>query len=238
MKRALRSGGPLTAVLFGVALACASPLATLAQSAALQQKVAAIEAAAQKNKQMLGQYTWQQQETISVRGDVKKTALYQVHLGPDGKPVKVDISQSSSSDRRKWGIRHRITQNYIDYGQQIASLAQSYTQFQPGRLKQLYAQGDVSLKSGGAPGLDAIVVSGYVKPGDSVTFTFNRAQKAVVAIQIASYLSSPSDAVTSEAQFAKLPDGTSHVSTVTVNGQSMNLTIQDVNLDYQKTVTG
>ncbi len=207
----------------------------VAQASGLQQKVAAIEAAAFKNKQMLGEYTWQQQETVLVNGDVKKIDLYQVQLGPNGKPAKVEISQSSSSlDQRRHGIRHRITQDYIDYGNQIAALAAGYTQPQPGRLKQLYAQGSVSLRSGGAPGLDAVVVNGYVKPGDTVTLTFDRTAKAIVAIQVASYLSGPSDAVTIVARFAKLPDGTSHVSTATVNGESKNLTVQDVNTNYQK----
>lgn len=203
-------------------------------SSPLQQKVAAVEAALYKNTQMLGEYTWQQQETVSVRGDVKKTALYQVQLGPNGKPVKTDISQSQPSNQRKFGIRHRIEENYQVYGQQIASLAAGYTQLQPGRLKQLYAQGNVSLRSGGAPGLDAVVVRNYVKPGDAVTITFDRAQKEVLDIHVASYLADPSDAVTITASFARLPDGTSHVTTATVNGQSKSLTIQDVNLNYQK----
>ncbi|MGA7569364.1 MAG: hypothetical protein WBG27_15275 [Candidatus Aquilonibacter sp.] len=203
-------------------------------SSPLQQKVAAVEAALYKNTQMLGEYTWQQQETVSVRGDVKKTALYQVQLGPNGKPVKTDISQSQPSNQRKFGIRHRIEENYQVYGQQIASLAAGYTQLQPGRLKQLYAQGNVSLRSGGAPGLDAVVVRNYVKPGDAVTITFDRAQKEVLYIHVASYLADPSDAVTITASFARLPDGTSHVTTATVNGQSKSLTIQDVNLNYQK----
>jgi hypothetical protein len=235
MNPVLRNRGLADLVLFAAALSFTAPGSiALAQSSGPQQKVAAMEAAIYKNTQMLGQYTWQQQETVSVRGDVKKTALYQVQLGPDGKPVKVDISQSQSSDRRKWGIRHRIAQDYIDYGKQVASLAASYTQLQTGRLKQLYSQGNVSLKSGGAPGLDSIVITDYVKPGDSVTVTFNRAQKAVVAIGIASYLSGPSDVVTIAAQFAKLPDGTSHVSTVSINGQSKSMMVQEVNMNYQK----
>jgi hypothetical protein len=233
MKRHL--GGVSAALLSGVTLAFTLlPAATSAQESALKQKVAAIEATVFKNEQMLGQYAWQQQETVSVRGDVKKTALYQVQLGSNGKPVKTVINQSQPSDQRKFGIRHRIAQDYIAYGQQVASLAAGYTQLQPSRLKQLYAQGNVSLKSGGAPGLDSIVITDYVKPGDSVTLTFNRAQKAVVSMHIRSYLSGPSDVVTIAAQFAKLPDGTNHVSTVTVNGESMSLTIQEVNLNYQK----
>jgi hypothetical protein len=235
MRHLLPGSGVPASILFGAALwFTILPVSALAQGSVLQQKVAAIEAAVFKNEQMLGQYTWQQQETVSVRGSVKKTALYQVQLGPNGKPVKTVISQSQPSDQRKFGIRHRITQDYIAYGQQVASLAAGYTQLQPNRLKQLYAQGDVSLKSGGAPGLDSIVITNYVKPGDSVALTFNRAQKTVVAMHIQSYLSGPSDVVTIAAQFAKLPDGTNHVSTVTVNGESMSLTVQDVNLNYQK----
>ncbi|HTX59894.1 MAG TPA: hypothetical protein VMH02_09460 [Verrucomicrobiae bacterium] len=225
----LRRAAVLAAALFALAASGA-----LAQGAALQQKVAAIEASAAKNKQMLGHYTWQTQETISIDGDVKKTALYQVQLGPDGKPVKTEITQSQSGRQRKFGIRHRIAQSYADYGQQIASLAQSYTQFQPGRIGALYKQGNVSLQSGGVPGYQAIVVKNYVKPGDSMTLVFNPAQKAIVSLQISSYLSAPSDAVTIAAQFARLPDGTNHVASVTIDGKSKNLTIQDTNGDYQK----
>jgi hypothetical protein len=208
--------------------------AALAQNAALQQKVAAIQAAMAKNEQMLGQYTWQQQETVSVRGDVKKTALYSVQLGSDGKPVKTDISQSSPANQRKFGIRHRIEQNYEDYGKQIAALAASYQQFQPGKLQQLYAAGNVSLKSAGIPDMDAIVVRNYVKPGDSVTIDFTPKSKSIVSLAITSYLSDPSDGVTISAQFARLPDGTNHVASVTVNGQSKSLEIQQTNLNYQK----
>jgi hypothetical protein len=223
------------ALLTVVALICLAPSFASAQSSMLQQKVAAVEAAAFKNTQMLGEYTWQQQETVLVNGDVKKVDLYQVQLGPNGRPAKVEISQSSSSSsQRRFGIRHRITEDYIDYGKQVAALAASYTQLQPGRIKQLYAQGDVALRSGGAPGLDTVVANNYAKPGDIVTITFDRAQKAIVDIQVASYLSGPTDVVTMVARFAKLPDGTSHVSTATVNGQRKNLTVQDVNMNYQK----
>jgi hypothetical protein len=217
-----------------VSLVAAFTLQAPAQSAALQQKIAAIQASMAKNEQMLGQYTWQEQETVSVRGDVKKTALYSVQLGSDGKPVKTDISQSSPTNKRQFGIRHRIAENYEDYGKQIAALAASYQQVQPGKIQQLYASGNVSLKSGGIPELDAVVVKNYVKPGDSVTIAFSRASKSVVSLNIASYLSDPSDGVTISAQFAKLPDGTNHVAAVTINGQSKSLVVQENNSDYQK----
>jgi hypothetical protein len=206
----------------------------LAAGADAQSKVTEIKQAIAKNQQALAQYTWQQQETVSVNGDVKKQMLYQVEIGPGGKPVKVDISQSASSSGRKFGIRHHITQQYDQYGQQIAALAQSYAQPDPGKLQTLYAQGNVALKSGGAPGIAAVVVSNYVKQGDSVTLTFSEAQKALLGISVATYLSGPSDVVTMAIQFAKLPDGTNHVSTANINGQSKNMTVSDLNTNYQK----
>jgi hypothetical protein len=226
--------GVRKAAASAAALFCLGASVAVADTSPMQQKIAAVEASMAKNKQMLGQYTWQQLETVSVRGDVKKTALYQVQLGADGKPVKTDISQSQPTNQRRFGIRHRIAQNYENYGKQIASLAQSYTQYQAGKLQQLFAQGKVALKSAGTPGFDSIVVSDYVKPGDSVTIVIDRATKSVVSLAINSYLDGPSDPVTISAQFAKLPDGTNHVSSVTVNGESKSLVVQQTNLDYQK----
>jgi hypothetical protein len=229
------------AIVLGLALgACVMTLAmhdgrsALAAGAQGQSKITEIKQAMAKNQQALAQYTWQQQETVAVNGDVKKTSLYQVELGPNGKPVKVDISQSAPSSGRKFGIKHHITQEYQQYGQQIAALAQSYAQPDPGKLQQLYAQGNVALKSGGAPGVMAAVVSNYVKQGDSVTLTFSETQQALLGISVATYLSGPSDAVTMAVQFAKLPDGTNHVSTATINGQSKNMTVTEVNSNYQK----
>jgi len=223
-------------IVGGVALAFTLLFApsVLAQGSALQQKVAELKQIMAKNQQSLAHYTWQQQETVSVNGEVKKQALYQVQLGPDGKPVKVDLTQTQSSGGRPHGIKHRITERYEQYGQQVAALAASYAQPDPGKLQQLYAQGNVALTSGGSPGLGALVITSYVKQGDSVTLTFSRAQKAMLAIHVASYLSGPSDVVTISAQFAKLPDGTSHVSTINVVGQSKNLTVQELNTNYQK----
>jgi hypothetical protein len=73
-----------------------------------------------------------------------------------------------------------------------------------------------------------------VKPGDLVTLTFNKAQQTLVGIQVASYLSGPSDVVTISASYATLPDGTNHVSTINIDGQSKSLNVQEVNQNYQK----
>jgi len=57
-----------------------------AQNPELQQRVAEVKQAAAQNKQALAHYSWRQPETIAIKDNFKDTKLYQVHVGPDGKP--------------------------------------------------------------------------------------------------------------------------------------------------------
>ena len=66
-------------------------VAANAQSPEMQQRIAEIKAASAKNKQALMSYSWNEQDTISIKGDVKKVQHYQVRLGPDGKPQKTSL---------------------------------------------------------------------------------------------------------------------------------------------------
>jgi hypothetical protein len=221
-------------VLAGFLISLFCTQAGLAQSPTLQQKVAQAKQLLIANKQQLARYTWQMQETVSVRGDVKSQTVYQVQLGSNGQPVKTVLSQSSSGGtQRQFGIRHRIEENYKEYAQQVGSLAQSYAQLSPARVGQLYAQGQVTLRSAGASDYAEIVVSNYAKSGDSVVLTIRANPKALVSYYVSSYLSGPSDGVTMMVRFSSLPDGTRYASTVTVNGQSKSLTITDHSHDFE-----
>ncbi|MBV8669289.1 MAG: hypothetical protein JOZ28_08755 [Candidatus Eremiobacteraeota bacterium] len=225
----------LLALLFALAvMSLTPPHMTVAQTADAQSKVQQLKAAMARNQQRLAQYTWQMEQTIAVNGDVKSSELFQEVMGPNGQPAKVPLTATPSPSGRRFGIRHRMTEDYEAYGKQIAALAQSYAQPSPGRLQQLYAQGNVSVKSGGGPGLVSIVATNFVKSGDSVTFTFNQTQKALLGVNIATYNSAPSDTVTMNVSFARLPDGTSHVASATINGQSKNMVITQTNMNYQK----
>ena len=211
----------------------------VAQDPNLQQKGAQIKEAMAANKQALSHYTWQEQQTVSIKGEVKKQQLFQVQNGPDGKPQKTLVGpppeqQEPSGGRLKRHVVEKKKEEFKDYAQQIAELAQSYAQPEPGRLQQAFAQGNAMLGSGGAPGEIKLVIHNYVKPNDTVTMTFNTAENAIQGLEIASYLDDPKDAVNITAQFARLPDGTNHVANMLVNGVSKELTVNIENSNYQK----
>jgi hypothetical protein len=224
-----------------VTAAAALLLSTLpfhAQNPEVQQKLAEVKAASAANKQALAHYTWQEQQTTSIKGDVKKQQVFQVSVGPDGQQQKTQIGGSQaapppSGGRLKQHVVEKKTAEFKDYGEQIADLAKQYTQPDPERLQAAFQAGNISLVPGGGESEIKLVIKNYVKPGDSLTLVFNRQQKGIQSVQVASYLDSPSDAVTIAAQFAKLPDGTNHVASTQINGVSKQLTVVTQNSNYQ-----
>ncbi len=228
------------AVLLSTLLASAA----FAQNPELQQKVAEIKQAAAQNKQLLAQFTWQETVTISLKGEQKKQEHFQVRLGPDGKPQKqsLDPPPSQSSDdsggRRRGRVKEHVIEKkkdeYKDYAEQIKSLVQQYVPPDKDLIQQAAQSGNVSIgPTGGAPGQYSLVINSYVKPGDKMTLVIDKAQKNLVSVSIASYLTDQKDAVNVSVQFSPMPGGPNHVSTETINGVSKQLTIQIQNSNYQ-----
>jgi hypothetical protein len=221
----------------GLVVVLSSAPPAIAQNPELQTRIAEIKQASAANKQALSHYTWQESQTTSIKGEVKKQQLFQVSVSPGGQQQKTEINATPAAQPSGGALKRHIVAKkkaeFQDYGQQIADLASQYTQPDPGRLQQALAQGNVLLQSGGGPGDVTLIIKNYIKPNDSVTLVFSRQQKAIQRIQISSYLDDPKDAVTIAAQFAKLPDGTNHVTGTQINGASKQLTVVTQNSNYQ-----
>jgi hypothetical protein len=218
------------------ALLFSTPPAIAQTPAALQARIQEIKIASAANKQALAHYNWQESQTISIKGEVKKQQLFLVNVGPDGQQQKTPINaqpaqQSGGPLKRR--IVAKKTAEFQDYGDQIADLARQYTQPDPNRLQQAYAQGNISMQLGGGENTTTLTIKNYIKPNDSVTLVFNKQTKSIQSLRVASYLTDPSDAVTIQAQFAKLPDGTNHVTGTQINGVSKQLTVVTQNSNYQ-----
>ena len=172
-----------------------------AQNPELQQRVADIKQAAAKNKQALAQYTWVEQVTISLKGEQKKQQHFQVRIGPDGKQQKTSLDPppaDTSADQggRRGRLKERVVakkkEEYEDYADQMKALAQQYVPPRGSLLQQAYQKGNVSLSpQAGNPGQVQLVVKNYLKPQDSLTLVFDKAHKALVRVQVASYMSDP-----------------------------------------------
>ena len=208
-----------------------------AQNPALQEKLTAIKDSSAANKQALAHYTWLEQQTISLKGEVKKTQQFQVQIGPDGQQQKTELNPQPAPQPSGGRLRQHVvakkTDEFEAYGQQIAALGKQYAQLDMQALQQAYQQGNVSMQPDRAAGTVSLIIKSYQKPNDSVTLVFSQQQKAIQSVQVASYLTDPGDAVTIAVQFAKLPDGTNHVATMQVNGVSKQLGVMTQNSMYQ-----
>jgi hypothetical protein len=208
-----------------------------AQSPELQERVADLKGAMARNKQSLGQYTWVELVNISLKGELKQQQHYQVRLGPDGKPQKTSLDpppEPPSGGRLKRHIVEKKKEEYKEYAEQMKALAQQYVPPNGEMIQQAYAQGNISIvPGGGLPNQIKLVFHNYVKPQDSMSLIFDKAQKQLLSLEIASYMDDPKDAMTLTVEFSRLPDGTNHVSNVNMNGTSKQLNVVTQNSNYQ-----
>jgi len=208
-----------------------------AQGPELQERVAELKESMAKNKMSLAQYTWVEQVNISLKGELKKQEHFQVRLGPDGQPQKTSMDpppEPPSGGRLKKHIVEKKKEEYKDYADQMKALAQQYVPPDKEMIQQAYALGNISIvPGGGLPGEIKLVFHNYVKPQDSMTLIFDKAQKQLLSLQIASYMDDPKDAMSLTVEFSRLPDGTNHVTNVIMNGVSKQLNIATQNENYQ-----
>jgi len=208
-----------------------------AQNQELQERVAEMKEASAKNKQAMAQYTWVEQVNISLKGEQKKQEHFQVRLGPDGKPQKTSLdppAEPPSGGRLKKQIVEKKKEEYKEYAEQMKALAQQYVPPDKEMLQQAYAQGNITLGSvAGAPGELQLVIHNYLKPQDSMTLVFDKTQKELLRLQIASYMDDPKDAMNLTVEFSRLPQGPNHVSSMVIDGVSKQLNIATQNSNYQ-----
>jgi hypothetical protein len=203
----------------------------------MQAKVAELKESMAKNKAALATYTWKETVTISLKGEVKKTQHYQVRNGPDGKPQKTSLDPEAAPAQPQGGrMKQRIVakkkEEYQDYAEQMKALAAQYVPPDKDLIQAAVAKGNVAFAPSATE--TKITFTNYVKPNDSMVIMFNKATKQITSIAIKSYMDSPSDGMNLNVNFESLPDGTSHVSSTTIEGVSKQLTVATQNGDYQK----
>lgn len=210
-----------------------------AQNPELQQHIAEIKEAIAKNKQALASYSWTETVTISLKGEQKKQEHFQVRLGPDLKPQKTsldppDEAAAPSGGRLKQRVVAKKKEEYKEYAEQMKALARENVppdRDLPGQdlCKRQHHPGT----NAGAPDELQLIIHNYLKAQGSMTLVFDRTQKQLLRVQIASYMDDPKDSMNLTVQFSRLPDGTNHVSNLVIDGVSKQLNIALQNSNYQ-----
>lgn len=117
----------------------------------------------------------------------------------------------------------------------MKSLMERYVPPDKDLLQQAQEKGNIALAPGaGAPSQVQLVIHDYVKPNDSMTLVFDKDQKQLLSLQVASYLDDPKDAVNLTVKMSRLPDGVSHMDSTVLEGVSKQLKLAIQNSNYQQ----
>src|SRR3974390_3699113 len=123
MKPGFRTNVRLCALAAGTLALGVTLSPSRAQNPEMQQKTAEVKEAAARNKQLLGQYTWVEQVTISLKGEEKKQEHFQVRLGPDGKPQKQSLDPPPAPPEHEGRLKKHVVEKkkeeYKEYAEQI-----------------------------------------------------------------------------------------------------------------------
>jgi len=230
----------LSWITFCLACALAARLALPEQSPSLEQQIARIRAVESENHKALAEYSWQEQETITVKGKVEIQRLFEVQLGPDGtlRRTALDLPEDNlSRTEKEGGMREWITQKkkhaVMTYTQEMKTIAETYAQVDPESLRLAYERGDIA--NGPSPqgiGVTKLSIRNYVKAGDLVIMAFNQ-QDEIQTLEVSSYLTDPKEPVHILVEFANTRDGLNHVDAITATAPKRNSSLVMRNLTYE-----
>lgn len=226
----------------GLACVLVGWLVLPAQGPTLEQQIAAIRATAAKNRAMLAEYTWQQQETISVKDKVQSQRLFEVQLEPDGRirRTALDLPEGNLSQTKKeGGMQEWVTQKkksaVMMSAQELKEIADTYAQVNPESLQLAYERGEIAAAPN-APGagVKKLSIHNYVKAGDLVTMALNEKDNEIQTLEVSSYLSDPKEPVHILVEFVNARDGLNHVDAITAAAPKKNLSVAIRNLAYER----
>jgi hypothetical protein len=220
------------ATIVGLALVAVRP----AESQDLQQKLAAAKQSAAQNQQALRSYGWIEKVELSLKGEVKNTAINSCRYGADGKVQKTPVVEPPPPEKKR-GLRGKViakkTGEMKAELEAAAALVHQYVPPDPGKMQVVVNAGTASLAQAG-PGVVALKFAGYEKSSDSLTLTFESAVKQLRQIDVSTYLEAPGSPVTLRVGMQSLPDGTSYPGSVVLGMPASQIEVRITNSNYQK----
>jgi hypothetical protein len=218
------------------AVALALAMGTPAGAQDLQQKLAAAKQNAAQNQQALRQYGWIEKVELSLKGEVKNTAVDSCRYGADGKVQKTAVVEPPPPEKKR-GLRGKVVEK--KKGEMKAeleaatALVHQYVPPDPGMMQVVMNAGTASLAQAGS-GVLVLKFPGYVKQGDSLSLTFDSAVKALRQIDVATYLDSPESPVTLRVGLQSLPGGPRYPGNVVLGMPARQIEVRITNSNYQK----
>ena len=202
----------------------------------LQQRLAAVKQSIAANQQALRSYSWLEKTELSLKGEVKATKVDSCRYGPDGKVQKTPVVQPPPPEKKR-GLRGKIAANKTEEMkeelQATAALIQQYVPPAPDQIQVVMNAGTASLGQAG-PNLVAFTFPGYVKQGDALTITFDKAMTALRQLDVKTWLEKPEEPATLRVVMQSMPNGISFPGSIVLSIPASKLEVRITKSNYQK----
>jgi hypothetical protein len=200
-----------------------------------QDKAAALKQSLAENQKRLRQYQWIETTIVSLKGEEKSRIQKSCYYGADGKVQKQQISAPPQQES-KGGLKGRIIekkkQEMTDYMKQAVELVHQYVPPNPQAIQSAKDAGKLSMSPAGSNAM-RLEFKDFVKPGDSLSINIALPGNSIQGVKVATYLESQKDAITLDARFSALDDGTSYMANATLMANAKNLQVVVENSGYR-----
>lgn len=228
--------------LFKIAGLCALMLTlsnlAVAQQQSTAERVAALKASLAASQAVLKQYEWVETTVVTLKGEEKSRKQNRCYHGADGGVTKVPLTAPPPPAKKKRGLRGKVvankTEELTDYMQQAVGLVKSYVPPNPALIQASMDAGKASvdiLQPGKRVRLN---FRDYLKPGDTLGVEVDLTSNRLLGLTVKTYLEDAKDAVSLDAKFAQLTDGTSYADAITLNATAKKIKVAVDNSGYRK----
>jgi hypothetical protein len=203
----------------------------------LQQRFAEIRQSVAQNRERLRHYAWVESTEVRLKGEAKKMQQNNCSYGPDGNIQKTPVGEPSAAKKPR-GLKGKIAKNKIEdiqgYMDRVGSLISRYVPPDPDAMQSAFQAGKASIEGSRDSGPLSLVLRDYAKPGDSVTFLFDPANRKLRSFKVGTYLDEPKDVVNLNADFSALADGTNYVQQSVLDATAKSIQIKTTNFGHHK----
>lgn len=228
-----------TALLSAIALGIVSAVAqgTAQTPPSPDELVAALKQNLADSQKRLRQYEWVETTAISLKGEEKSRKQQRVYYGADGKLTKLPIGEPKPAaapgggggrGRRGGRIKENIIEKkkdeMVEYMEQAGALIQKYLPPDPALIQKAKDANNLTVLPQ-PDGTLRLAFQSYVQPKDSMSIDVDAKAAILSAINVATYLEKPEDAVTLAVRFGTLADKTSYTAQTTLDAKAKNIRV-------------
>jgi hypothetical protein len=213
-------------------------IVTVSPQADAQQQGTALMTTMAANAQQLRQYTFKQRTEMYHKGELKNVRLDEIHYSASGERVSIPLNeQRAQSDVPRHGPGHRIIAKKMaeekekmkEYVDRLISLASRYLGGDPSKLQAALATAEVT--TGGGSNQVRFRIRDYVKPGDTMTMSFDSATKRPTTTEIDTSLDGAPVTITSASD--QIREGPSYPAKTVLKSDERQLEIRLLTYDYR-----